>query len=70
MDRIGRRITLTFLLLLAGVGLLLSVVVNEYAGDNECKKSCVNDVKSPCKTSFILKRALVDFLMIQRDDKK
>ena len=35
MDRIGRRILLTFLLLLAGVGLVISVVVNIYAGDNE-----------------------------------
>ena len=37
MDRIGRRIILTFLLLLAGVGLILSVIVNEYAGENQCK---------------------------------
>ena len=37
MDRIGRRILLTFLLLLAGIGLILSVVVNNYAGDNQCK---------------------------------
>jgi len=37
MDRIGRRIILTFLLLLAGVGLLLSVIINEYAGENQCK---------------------------------
>ena len=37
MDRIGRRILLTFLLLLAGIGLILSVIVNTYAGDNQCK---------------------------------
>jgi len=37
MDRIGRRLLLTVMLLLAGIGLIASVIVNEYAGKNQSR---------------------------------
>jgi len=37
MDRIGRRLLLTVMLLLCGIGLIANAIVNEYAGGNEGK---------------------------------
>ena len=41
INRLGRRILLSFSMILAGLGLLASVVVNEYAGSNQGNVSMI-----------------------------
>ena len=37
IDRVGRRFLQSVFLVLTGVTLIVSIIVNEYAGDNQCK---------------------------------
>jgi len=37
IDRVGRRFLQSVFLVLTGVTLIASIIVNEYAGDNQCK---------------------------------
>ncbi|CAK8674959.1 unnamed protein product [Clavelina lepadiformis] len=58
LDRLGRRIMLSALLFVAGIGLLASVIVNEYAGNNQSILTFTESIcyfslhhKQRCKTN-------------------